>query len=155
MLVSGHVLLASHGTEGAQAAEHALLDACDEATRIHHLVVVPDFWKGMTGDDWLNNGGTRNTFRRYVERELQDEIDTHRERLSREVESRGLGYTHEVVVGKPDDCLIEVSARGAYDLVVMGSPRPRGKTGLKSRMLTERLAGRLASPVLIVPHPDV
>jgi hypothetical protein len=49
------ILLASHGTPGARAAEAAAFDLCAQEGRVHHLVVVPDFWKGMLGDDWLNN----------------------------------------------------------------------------------------------------
>lgn len=154
MQVNGHVLLASHGTDGAMAAEKKLLELCGQETRIHHFVVVPDFWKGMTGDDWLNNGGTRNTFRRYVESELEGEIDAHCARLSREVEDRGLSYTREVVVGKPDACLIAASRNGTYDLIVMGSPRPKGMSGIKSRMMTDTLTTLLSSPLLIVPYPN-
>lgn len=49
------ILLASHGTPGARAAERAAFDLCAADGRLCHLVIVPDFWKGMLGDDWLNN----------------------------------------------------------------------------------------------------
>ncbi|HDZ79452.1 MAG TPA: universal stress protein, partial [Gammaproteobacteria bacterium] len=50
-----HVLLASHGTVGAQAAEQMAIRMCSSGAKLHHLIVVPSLWKGMTGDDWLNN----------------------------------------------------------------------------------------------------
>ena len=40
------------------------------------------------------------------------------------------------------------------DLVVIGSPRPKGVSGLRSRMHPEQLAGALAMPLLVVPYPQ-
>ena len=151
---SNRVLLASHGTEGAQAAEQMAFQLCDKGSTIHQLVVVPDLWKGMTGDDWLNNGSTRDRFRRYVESTLGGEVEEHLERMRESAASRDIEYTSEVVVGKPDECLIASSHKKEYDLVVMGSPRPKGKSGLRSRMKTEPLTKALSTPLLIVPYPD-
>lgn len=53
------ILCASHGTEGARAAEDQALGFCHSDVTLHHLIVVPDFWKGMMGDDWLNNAATQ------------------------------------------------------------------------------------------------
>ena len=77
MSTEHNVLLASHGTKGAIAAERAALDMCKKGDRLHHLLVVPTLWEGMTGDDWLNNGSTRNRFRRYLESELEKEVIEH------------------------------------------------------------------------------
>ena len=151
---SNRVLLASHGTEGAQAAEQIAFHLCGKGSTIHQLVVVPDLWQGMTGDDWLNNGSTRDRFRRYVESTLGGEVEEHLTRMRDGAASRDIEYTSEVVVGKPDECLIESSRKEDYDLVVMGSPRPRGKSGLRSRMKTEPLTKALSTPLLIVPYPD-
>jgi nucleotide-binding universal stress UspA family protein len=147
------LLLASHGTEGAQAAERMVFQLCSKGSRIHHLVVVPDLWKGMTGDDWLNNGSTRDRFRRYVESELEGEVREHLARMQDGATSRDIKYSSEVIVGKPAECLVEVSQKTDYDLVVMGSPRPKGKSGLRSRMKTELLTKALSTPLLIVPYP--
>ena len=66
------LLLAHHGTPGAeQAAALALSLAVPGHTRIVHLYVVPDFWDGMQGDDWLNNAWTRDAFGRHVEGQLE------------------------------------------------------------------------------------
>jgi nucleotide-binding universal stress UspA family protein len=148
------VLLASHGTDGARAAERMAMELCDSMGKLHHLVVVPDLWKGMTGDDWLNNGSTRDRFRRYLESELEEEVRGNVDRVKSDAATQQISYTAEVMVGKPDACLIEASQRGKYDLVVMGSPRPKGKPGLRSRMATDPLARQLAAPLLIVPYPD-
>lgn len=148
------VLLASHGTEGAQAAEQAVLQMCGTNSHVHQLVVVPDLWKGMTGDDWLNNGSTRNRFRDYLESELENEVRDHVSRMQKHAIARQIEYSAEVMVGKPEACLLEAINKDEYDLVVMGSPRPKGKTGLRSRMKPEPLLAALSTPLLIVPYPD-
>ena len=148
-----HILLPSHGTRGAQAAERRALNLCDAGTVLHHFIVVPDLWKGMMGDDWLNNASVRDDFGKYVESELTAEIELNIERLLRKTGKRDIRYRHEVILGKPSACLMERARRGPVDLVVMGSPRPKGETGLRSRMLTEALARELPVPLLIVPYP--
>jgi nucleotide-binding universal stress UspA family protein len=153
--MSTNILLASHGTDGAQAAEKMALQVCEKGARLHHLLVVPSFWKGMTGDDWLNNGSTRDTFRRYLEDQLSQEVDEHIERVSEQAKQNELTYTREVVVGEPEQCLLEACEKGRFDLVVMGSPRPKGKQGLRSTMSVQPL--KSAKPdvkLLVVPYPD-
>ncbi len=154
MMSANNILLASHGTEGAVAAENVALQMCDKGARLHQLIVVPTLWQGMTGDDWLNNGSTRDTFRRYLESELGREIDEYCQRLSDEAEQNEIEYSRVIVVGEPEVCLLEASQNDDFDLVIMGSPRPRGKKGLRSRMPTEPLAHSLRVPLLIVPYPD-
>ena len=147
------VLLASHGTEGARAAEQKALQMCRAGSRIDHLYIVPEFWKGMTGDDWLNNGSTRDRFCDYLETELEDEARDHVLRLQKEATAKAITYSAKVMVGRPEKCLIEASQQAEYDLIVMGSPRPRKKQGLRCRMTTEPLLRALSSPLLIVPYP--
>ena len=151
---ANNILLASHGTEGAQAAEQKAIELCSQGGHVHHLIVVPKaLWEGMTGDDWLNNGSTRDTFRRYLEDQLSQEVREHQDRVSEAAKNKDLNYTTEVIVGEPEQCLIETSQNEQYDLVVLGSPRPKGKTGLKSRMLTDSTRA-LAVTTIIVPYPD-
>lgn len=148
------ILLASHGTPGARAAEAAAFRLCDAGGQIHHLFVVPDFWKGMLGDDWLNNAAVHIRFGRYVENQLQREIAEYSAAVHAEAGRRGLSYSCEVMLGKPAECLVAAAAAGSFDLVVAGSPRPRGTPGFRSRLALEVLAGSLKVPLLIVPHPD-
>jgi nucleotide-binding universal stress UspA family protein len=149
------ILLASHGTEGAMAAEQAAIKVCcEQGAHLHHLIVVPTLWQGMTGDDWLNNGSTRDTFRRYLESEIGKEVDEHIARVKQMAEEQGLNYSKKIVLGEPDECLLSASEQEQYDLVVMGSPRPRGKPGLLSRMMTKPLTRALKTPVLMVPFPN-
>ena len=153
MLKSERILVASHGTPGARAAEGAALEMASPSTTIFHLVVVPDFWKGMMGDDWLNNASTRAAYGRHVESQLAREIEEHRLALEQAVRSRGRRYERKAVLGKPDEALIGHAGAIRPDLVVIGAPRPRGTPGLRSRMRVEKLVGALTAPLIIVPYP--
>ena len=119
-----------------------------------HLLVVPDFWKHMMGDDWLNNGITRDRYARYLESELGRELDEHIERVRNQAQSIGMTYTSQIILGEPDSCLSECCNQGNFDLVVVGSQRPKGKAGLKSRMTTDRALKSIKTPLLIAPYPD-
>lgn len=153
---SARILLASHSTDGAQAAEKAAMELCVDRPKssIHHVIVVPKaLWHGMTGDDWLNNGSTRNTFCRYVESTLQKEIDEQLNRLKTKIDALAIQYSYEVIVGEPEESLIAEINTNKYDVVVMGSPRPKGKSGLRSRMRPDQLVKSINTPLLIVPYP--
>ena len=116
-------------------------------------MVVPDFWKGMMGDDWLNNASTRDAFGRHVERQLEREIEEEVARVRASASELGLSYERRVVLGKPAERLLESAVMLKPDLVVIGSPRPAGVRGLRSRMQLETLVRGLAVPLLIAPHP--
>jgi len=147
------IVLASHGTPGAQAAERAALALCARGASLSQLVVVPDFWKGMMGDDWLNNASTREDYGRHVERQLEAEIAVQVERVRAQALALGLSYRCSTVLGKPAECLLAYCRERVPELVVIGAPRPPGVTGLRSRMHLETLARALAAPLLIVPRP--
>jgi nucleotide-binding universal stress UspA family protein len=148
-----HILLASHGTVGALVAECKAMSMCTRGSKIHHLVVVPSFWKGMTGDDWLNNGNTRDQFCRYLENTIGHEVESHCERVRKNAGSHKLRYSNEIALGEPSSILIEASKKEPFDLIVMGSPRPKGIKGLRSRMFTKDLVQCLQIPLLVVPYP--
>ena len=154
MFAVNRVLLASHGTDGAIAAEKVALEICGEGAHLHHLVVVPTFWQGTTGDDWLQNGSVRDNFRRYLEGELGKEVDEHLSRVGKAADEKGIKLTNDMVVGEPDECLLDVSKQANFDLIILGSHRPKGKLGLRSKMLKDKMLKKLKTPVLIVPYPD-
>ena len=154
MFAVNRVLLASHGTDGAKAAEKFALEICQEGSHLHHLVVVPTFWQGSTGDDWLQNGSVRDNFRRYLEGELGKEVDENLMRVGKAAEEKGIKLTNDMVVGEPDKCLLEVSQQADFDLIVVGNIRPKGIAGLRSRMLKDSVIRKLKTPLLIVPYPD-
>ena len=148
-----HILIASHDTPGARAAERAAFALCRAGVRLSHLIVVPDFWRGMMGDDWLNNASTRETYGKHVELQLQREVQSHIDRIRQDALAQNINYEFRMMFGKPVDCLIEHSRLVEPDLVVIGAPRPKGVTGLRSRMYPEKLAGVLAAPLMIIPYP--
>ena len=154
MLKTRHILLASHDTDGARAAEKLAFSLCGQGTRLHHLIVVPDFWKGMMGDDWLNNASTQKTFGEYVESQLEKEIRMHLRRMRKETARRKIRYDYEVVQGKPTECLAARAKKGPTDIVVLGSPRPRGKSGYRSGIALDALLRVIRKPILIAPHPS-
>ena len=153
MLDPRRIVLASHGTPGARAADRMALTLCGPGSALFHLVVVPDFWKGMMGDDWLNNVWTRDVYAKYVEGELAKEIDLHRQSLEKHMREKAILYESQVVLGKPAECLIEYAEQTGPDLVVIGSPRPKGSPGFRSRMNVEKLVAELKAPLLVVPYP--
>jgi len=153
MIQLKNILLASHGTDGACAAEKMAFEFCSDGAALNHLVVVPTLWKGMTGDDWLNNGSTRNTFRNYLEGELEEDVRVHLQRMIEVTDELGISYRHDVVVGEPDECLLQSSRERDCSLVIIGSPRPKGKSGLRSRMRLEPLVRGLSIPLMIAPYP--
>ena len=148
-----HILIASHGTQGAQAAEQAALAWCGAGGRLSHLVVVPDLWLGMQGDDWLNNASTRDTYGKYVESELQREIDVHVGRLRAQAAAAGIAYEFRVMLGKPTECLRAYSSETKPALIIIGAPRPKGQPGLRSRMHPEEVVAALTAPLLVIPYP--
>ncbi len=154
MKKNANILLASHGTPGAKAAEAAALELCAQnGGAIDHLNVIPDFWKGMMGDDWLNNAVTQARFGKYVENQLAREVAEEADRLDREASIKGVACSHDFIFGKPAECLIEKVEKGDYDLIVIGSLRPKGAEGYRSRMKLDVLLRAVKIPVLVIPHP--
>lgn len=144
------LLLAHHGTTGAERAlDLALQLAVPGATRLVHLYVVPDFWAGMQGDDWLNNAWTRDAFADHVERQLEQEARSRMGALAERCAAAGVACAPILRYGKPAECLIAAAREGEADLVVIGPPRPKGELGLRSRMDLETLARGLSAPLLI------
>lgn len=148
------LLLASHGTPGAQAAEQIAFEKCCNNTQVTHLYVVPDFWRNMLGDDWLNNSSTREQFKNYLEAELGQEADYHIQRVRSHLQNLGVQNTHKFLFGEPQQCLINTCNESTFDLIVMGSPRPKGLSGLRSCMASKKVTRQLKTPVIQVPHPN-
>ncbi|MBF0263155.1 MAG: universal stress protein [Magnetococcales bacterium] len=146
------LLLAHHGTPGARCAEDlALRMAVLLQARVAHLLVVPAFWEGMMGDDWLNNAATRDAFGSYLEnllsREAQEVVNGVRERCS----ALNLGYRALLRQGEVTEILLRVAEEIRPAMVVIGPRRPGGVPGFRDRVRIEGLARRVKVPVLIAP----
>lgn len=147
---SQRLLLAHHGTHGARLAEAlALRIATPQHTRILHLYVVPDFWAGMQGDDWLNNAWTRDAFATHVEHELAKEASEHMRAVAAACAARGVECESLLRVGDPAQCVVALARELAADLVVIGPPREKGAPGYRSRMALETLVRELRVPLLV------
>ncbi len=144
------LLLAHHGTNGADLAESlAYRIAVPGKTLIVHLYVVPGFWAGMQGDDWLNNAWTRDAFGAHVERQLEAEARAQIDAVAARCAGRGLTCKAVMRFGEPAECLLAVAQEQAVDLVVIGPPRPKGEPGYRSRMSLETLVRALRAPLLV------
>ena len=149
------IILASHGTPGARAAEDAAIALAYEfGATLRHLLVVPDFWKGMMGDDWLNNAVTQIRFGHYVENQLAGEAAEEIDRLARAAGEKIIALSHVTKLGKPADCLMAECAQADFDIAVIGSPRPKGAAGYRSRLALEPLVRGLNTRLMVIPHPE-
>ena len=148
------VLVASHGTDGARAAERAALARLKPGQHLCQLVIVPELWRSMSGDGWRINASTEHEFCDYLEGQIEREVRAEVERLARLAGSHGVVFSARSEHGTLEECLIAETLRVAYDLVVLGSPRPAGQPGLRSRMRLDRLVSRLAVPLMVIPHPS-
>lgn len=150
MLTANTILLAYHGTDGAKRAEAlAYQIASREGGRIVQLLVVPELWAGMQGDDWLNNSSTRDTFGNYVEGQLAKEAAEQLAAVEANCKQQGLAYTSILRVGDPADCLLAAVRQTQVELVVIGPPRSKKISGLRSRMDLEKLVRGLPVPLLV------
>jgi len=148
------ILLASHNSTGAKAAESLAIQTAELThARIKHLIIVPEFWQWMTGDDWLNNAHTQKEYGNYVESELEREIIEHIERLKPIMLEKNIEYSYQLAKGAPDKMLLQQVEKEDYDLVVIGSPRPKGVDGLNSKLLSKSLPSQINIPLLIAPYP--
>ena len=148
------ILLASHNTDGAKAAESLAIQLAElTKASIKHLIIVPEFWQSMMGDDWLNNAHTQKEYGNYVENELESEIIEHIERLKPIMLEKNINYSYQLAKGAPDKILLTQVEKENYDLAVIGSPRPKGVDGLNSKLLSKSLPSQINIPLLIAPYP--
>jgi nucleotide-binding universal stress UspA family protein len=148
------LLLCHHGTDGARAAEVLAHEfAVTGITTVVHCLVVPEFWAGMQGDDWLNNASTRDAFGHYLENMLENDAKRELAAVASRCKERGLAYESVMRLGNPAETVLAVASEVGADLVIIGSPRKKGEEGLRSRMEIEKLVRGLKCPLLIAPHP--
>ena len=135
------------------AAEQSAIDQCRAGDRIDHLLVIPSWWKDMTGDDWLNNGVSRNRFRDYLSDQLWQESQQVIERVQQGCIRNGIKYRSLVHLGRSDRMLEETLNQNEYDQIFMGSRRPKHQLGLRDTMLTTKIIKQFIKQLYIVAHP--
>ena len=152
MIAPATLLLCHHGTAGAARAAALAFELAETGrTRVVHCLVVPELWAGMQGDDWLNNASTRDDFARYVEGVLERDAREQIDAIAHECRTRGLEYRSVLRVGDPAGCAVDIAAETGAEVVVIGPPRPKGETGLRSRMELETLVRGLRCPLIVAP----
>lgn len=144
-------LLASHGSQGALAAEAAALSDCQPGDQLDHLYVIPAWWAEMTGDDWLNNGVSRNSYRQHLESELKKEYESVVQRVQHACEQRNIGYNALLIVGDGERTLCALGAD--YQKIFIGSRRPKNYQGLRDRMLTKKVLRAFKDRLKIIDYP--
>jgi len=152
------ILLASHGTPGAKAAENHTYNICTEYKCVSdisltHLYVIPELWGNMLADDWLNNACTHHRFGKYLQTELKKEAEENTERVRLKFERLRVKNRHVIKYGEPKKCLIDTCLETNFDLIILGSQRPKKISGLKSSMLPKKTSRRLPAKLLQIPHP--
>lgn len=146
-------LLASHGSVGAIAAEQAALRCCQFGEQLDHLYVIPSWWEGMTGDDWLNNGVSRNRFRNYLSEQLWQESQQVIQRMRHLCEKQAIQYSSLLKVGYTDKALQQVALQTDYKKIFIGDHRPKHTDGLYDYMLTASVRKQFATRLNIISHP--
>lgn len=150
-----NVLVASHGTPGAQAAEElALKIAIRFESGLNLVTVINENWKHMTGDDWLNTSACRNQFRRHVESEVNSEADEVIARMGSRASESGIEFRHFKTVGTPIVEILNFADTISADLIVVGARQVKQGLGFKSRMPWEKFIETCRIPVIIAPVMD-
>lgn len=152
--MSCHILLASHGSIGSIAAEQTAMHLCKPGDKLDHLYVIPSWWGDMTGDDWLNNGVSRNRFRNYLCEQLWRESQEVVQRVRGLCERSKVAYHSLLQIGRSDKNLEETIKLSNYHQIILGSRRPKHSQGLRDTMLTSRIDKLFADRLHIVSYPD-
>jgi len=156
-----HVLLCTHGTDGAQKAENFVFKTLERNPdlKVSVLTVLDEDWRGMTGDDWLNSSKTHTDFLDHVEQQVSEEIaaDWQRIKTSHPIASR-VEFIQRT--GKIAETITQVASTLNCDLIVIGPYRKSKRfsihskdmdMGLKARMENKKLHPLLPCPLLIAP----
>ena len=148
------ILLASHGSVGACAAEQVVFTRLKPGDELYHLLVVPDAWDGIPGGAGPNHYAPYEIIGGSVEAQMEEEARQTFARVGEAVRQLGVVFETHLVYGKPVYSLLETVAAISPDYVIAGSARPKHIEGLPSKMITESLMRSMVIPLLIIPYPD-
>ncbi|MEA3467808.1 MAG: universal stress protein [Thermodesulfobacteriota bacterium] len=154
-----HVLLCTHGTDGARKAEAFIFEQleADPHLKVTVLTVLDEDWREMTGDDWLNSSKTHTTFLDHVENQMNEEIAEEWQRIKKTYPAaEQVDFLQRT--GSIAGTITKVAKELGCDLITIG---PYGKKkkfsiyatgmGLKARMENQELHPLLPCPLLIAP----
>ena len=147
-----HILLCTHGTDGAQKAEdlvfNRLLRNGSSAAEITVLTVINEDWKWMLGDDWLNTSKTHRDFLKHVDDQLSREIEADWQRIRN---AFPVADQHKFlkIVGPVEKTIAEVAKKLKNDLIVIGPYQKKQGKGFKARLKNRHFHPLLSAPLLI------
>ncbi len=154
-----HVLLCTHGTEGAQKAEAFIFKklTVNPGIKVTVLTVLDEDWRLMTGDDWLNSSKTHSAFLDHVEEQVGEEIKEEWQRIKDTYPITSQVHFLQRT-GAIEETITRVAAELNCDLIAIGPYRKSRRfltthmeKGLRARMKNENLHPLLPCPLLIVP----
>lgn len=154
-----HILLCTHGTEGAQKAEAFVFDRLekDPDLTVSVLTVLDEDWRGMTGDDWLNSSKSHATFLDHVEGQVTEEIQEEWERIRAAYPAAARVKFYQLT-GNVAQTIARAAGTLGCDLIALG-PWQKSKglldnsrsKGLRDRLKNKELHPVLPCPLLIIP----
>ncbi|MBI5180599.1 MAG: universal stress protein [Nitrospirae bacterium] len=143
------ILLATHGSDGAQKAEDAALKLAKEnKAKLSVLYITHASWATMSGIDWLNRSNTRMRFARHMEDELENDAKTIIENFQKKAKKAGVKAEVIKVVAEPYDAILEQSKKSKPDIVVIGAPQKYSKV-YKYRIPYKKFLQEISCPVFI------
>lgn len=154
-----HVLLCTHGTEGAQKAEAFVFEqlTADPDLKVSVLTVLDEDWRLMTGDDWLNSSKTHATFLDHVEEQVGEEIAEEWQRIRATYPAASQAVFLQRT-GSIAETITKVAAELSCDLIAIGPYHKnkrflttRMEKGLRARMENKTLHPLLPCPLFIAP----
>ena len=153
-----HVLLCTHGTEGAQKAEAFVFKqlTADPDLTVSVLTVLDEDWRLMTGDDWLNSSKTHAVFLDHVEAQVSEEIAEEWQRIRESYPAASQAFFLQRT-GSIAETIAKVAGERNCDVIAIGPFQKnkgflsRAKKGLRARMKNETLHPLLPCPLLIAP----
>jgi len=145
------ILVATHGTAGAVAAEQYALDLARTLDAgLHALYVIHEGWGSLVGIEWLHSSETRMDFYRYAESELFRMADAALEDFVRRAAACGLNVTTSVRVGDPGEAIVSESRERGSDLIVLGEAGGKRSEEYKAKISMNKLLKSAPCSVLRV-----
>ena len=154
-----HILLCTHGTEGAQKAESFVFDQLEKnpSLRVSLLTILDEDWREMTGDDWLNSSKSHTTFLDHVEEQVSEEIQEEWQRI-RDAYPAAANATFYQRTGNIAKTIASAAKALQCDLIAIG-PWQKAKglldnsrsKGLRDQLKKKNLHPLLPCPLLITP----
>ena len=155
------LLLCTHGTLGAQLAEHLVFEELcvkNSDLQITVLTIIDQDWQLMTGDDWLNSSKTHTAFLDHVEQQIQEENKEEWQRIKNQYPAASQA-TFVGVVGFIEETIAREAKKRKNDVIVIGPYRQsrrlfnlKMEKGLRARIDPAKLQPALPCPLLIA-HP--